>query len=441
MSARAGEKAALSVLETMDTEQAYMGQALAKTLHQQQLSGADRSAAVAYAKLVVENRQAVDFALGQYTKLNKAGRTVRNILRLGAARILFGNGADAQAVHGSVELCKAVGKGAQSKFVNAVLRNVSRNKTQIPWPDEKADPLAFYSVRYSWPQFAVAEAFDLLGDGAKEFVSYTAPQPVVLRANPNKISREDLSVLFAEQGMQTAPAPADERALSVSNAQDLTGLAAYQDGLFSLQGQASMLAARQAFCKTGLVLDVCAAPGGKSCNIAEQCPGAEVHSFDLHAHRVSLIKAQAKRLGLSNITAAQHDATQPFSQYRNLADRVLVDAPCSGLGTANHRPDVKWNKKAEDVQSLSALQSQILPSAAKAVKPGGKLIYCTCTFTRQENEAVVAGFLQKNRDFRLCAPDLPKAFASAVTEDGFVRLWPQIHHTDGFFICTMEKQS
>ena len=366
---------------------------------------------------------------------------MRNILRLGAARILFGNGADAQAVHGSVELCKAVGKGAQSKFVNAVLRNVSRNKTQIPWPDEKADPLAFYSVRYSWPQFAVAEAFDLLGDGAKEFVSYTAPQPVVLRANPNKISREDLSVLFAEQGMQTAPAPADERALSVSNAQDLTGLAAYQDGLFSLQGQASMLAARQAFCKTGLVLDVCAAPGGKSCNIAEQCPGAEVHAFDLHAHRVSLIKAQAKRLGLSNITAAQHDATQPFSQYRNLADRVLVDAPCSGLGTANHRPDVKWNKKAEDVQSLSALQSRILPSAAKAVKPGGKLIYCTCTFTRQENEAVVAGFLQKNSDFRLCTPDLPKAFASAVTEDGFVRLWPQIHHTDGFFICTMEKQS
>ena len=441
MSARTGEKAALSVLETMDTEQAYMGQALAKALHQQQLSGADRSAAVAYAKLVVENLQAVDYALGQYTKLNKAGRTVRNILRLGAARILFGNGADAQAVHGSVELCKAVGKGAQSKFVNAVLRNVSRNKTQIPWPDEKADPLAFYSVRYSWPQFAVAEAFDLLGDGAKEFVSYTAPQPVVLRANPNKISREDLSVLFAEQGMQTAPAPADERALSVSNAQDLTGLAAYQDGLFSLQGQASMLAARQAFCKTGLVLDVCAAPGGKSCNIAEQCPGAEVHAFDLHAHRVSLIKAQAKRLGLSNITAAQHDATQPFSQYRNLADRVLVDAPCSGLGTANPRPDVKWNKKAEDVQSLSALQSQILPSAAKAVKPGGKLIYCTCTFTRQENEAVVAGFLQKNRDFRLCVPDLPNAFASAVTQEGFVRLWPQIHHTDGFFICTMEKQS
>ena len=138
----------------------------------------DRGTAVAFSKLTVENRQAVDFALMQLTKLNKAGRTVKNILRLGAARILFGNNTEAQAVHASVELCKAFGKGAQGKFVNAVLRNLARQKDQIPWPEEQNDPMGFYSVRYSWPKFAVEQAFSLLGaEQACAFLKYRAPQP------------------------------------------------------------------------------------------------------------------------------------------------------------------------------------------------------------------------------------------------------------------------
>lgn len=440
MSVRAGEKAALYALEWMDTEKAYLGQALQKALSACKVMGADRATAVAYTKLTVENRQAVEYALSQYTKLNKAGRTVRNILRLGTARLLFGSGTDAQAVNGSVELCKATGKGAQAKYVNAVLRNVAQHKDRIPWPNRAKDPVAYHSVRYSWPSFAVEEAFRLLGEEeAHDFLSYRAPQPVTVRLNPHKTTKEDLMAYFKAHGVQIRPCEADDRALSLMGAEDITALTAYHEGLFSLQGPASMIAARQAFCARGTILDLCAAPGGKTCNIAEHCPDAKVYAFDIHPHRVSLIQAQARRLGLVNVMPAQHDATQPLAQFAGQADSVLVDAPCSGLGTANHRPDVKNNKTPSDVAALAAMQRTILDRAAEAVKPGGKLIYCTCTYLQAENEDVVSDFLQRHPMFHTIRPDLPTAYEGAYHK-GAVRLWPHRHHTDGFFICTMERQ-
>lgn len=440
MSARAGEKAALYALEWMDTEKAYLGQALQKALSACEVTGADRAVAVAYTKLTVENRQAVDYALCQYTKLNKAGRTVRNILRLGTARLLFGSGTDAQAVNGSVELCKSAGKGAQTKFVNAVLRKIAQNKQNIPWPKREQDPIAYYSVRYSWPAFAVEEAIRLLGEKeAYDLFSYRTPQPVTVRINPHRTTREEMATYFDGHGVHAQLCPADDRALSLTGSEDITSLSAYRKGQFSLQGPASMLAARQAFCARGTILDLCAAPGGKACNIAERCPEAQVYAFDVHAHRVSLIRAQAQRLGLKNVMAAQHDATQPLEEFSGQADCVLVDAPCSGLGTASHRPDVKSNKALGDVAALTEIQRAILHRAAEAVKPGGKLVYCTCTYLRAENEEAVSAFLQQNPEFHRIRPALPAEYQGAYHE-GAVRLWPHRHHTDGFFICTMERQ-
>ena len=443
MSVRAGERAAVEILEYMDTEQAYMGQALSEVLHRKNLTGADRGTAVAFSKLTVENRQAVDFALMQLTKLNKAGRTVKNILRLGAARILFGNNTEAQAVHASVELCKAFGKGAQGKFVNAVLRNLARQKDQIPWPEEQNDPMGFYSVRYSWPKFAVEQAFSLLwAEQACAFLKYRAPQPTTVRINPSKTTREEIEAIFKAGGITAKNMWADPRAYALEGAENIPAMEAYRQGKISLQGLASMVAANQAALNGGIILDVCAAPGGKSCNIAEQCPEAKVYAFDLHPHRVALISAQAERLGLPNVIAAQHDATQPFEEFEGIADCVLVDAPCTGLGTACHRPDVKWNKKQEDAAALAKLQRQILQNASRSVKPGGKLIYCTCTFTQTENEDVVGWFLANNAAFHLTPLTLPKNMPGHSDEkSGMLRLWPQIHQTDGFFICAMEKIS
>ncbi len=441
MSVRAGERAAVAILEYMDTEQAYMGQALSEVLRRQKLTGTDRAAAVAFSKLAVENRQAVDFALSHVTKLNKAKRTVRNILRLGAARILFGQNTDAQVVHASVELCKAWGKREQAKFVNAVLRNLVRQKDEIPWPEEQSDPIGFYAVRYSWPVFAVKQAFALLGaDQACEFLRYRTPQPITVRINPTKVSCEEAETMFKAMGMTARSMWADARAYAIEEAEDVPSMDAYRQGKFSLQGLASMVAANQAALPGGIILDVCAAPGGKSCNIAEQCPDAKVYAFDIHPHRVALISAQAERLGLSNIIAAQHDATQSFAGFDGIADCVLVDAPCTGLGTACHRPDVKWNKKQEDAEALTQLQKEILQNASNAVKHGGKLIYCTCTFTKTENEDVVQWFMANNPAFRLAPLILPKDMPQAPEgAKGMLRLWPQIHHTDGFFICAMEK--
>lgn len=441
MSVRAGERAALEILEYMDIEQAYMGQALSEVLSRKNLTGPDRAAAVAFAKLTAENRQAVDFALSQFAKLNKAGRTVRNILRLGAARILFGQNTEAQAVHASVELCKAFGKGAQGRFVNAVLRNLVRQKEQIPWPEEQSDPIGFYSVRYSWPEFVVKQVFSLLEkEQARAFLQYRAPQPTTVRINPARTSREEVESLFKAMGVAAQRMWADPRAYALEGAEDVPSMDAYQQGKFSLQGLASMVAANQVALEKGIILDVCAAPGGKSCNIAERCPQARVYAFDLYPHRVALISAQSKRLGLSNLIAAQHDATQPLTEFKNRADCVLVDAPCSGLGTACHRPDVKWNKTQEDMAALANLQKEILQNASRAVKPGGKLIYCTCTVTQTENEDVAAWFMENNPDFRLAPLILPENMPGRPdAKEGMLRFWPQIHQTDGFFICTMER--
>ena len=443
MSVRAGERAALMILETMDTDQAYLGQAFSKVLKSNALTGADRSAAVAFAKLVVENKQAVDFALSHFTKLNKCGRTLRNILRLGTARILFGQGEQAQIVHASVELCKAFGKGAQGKFVNAVLRNLVRQREQIPWPDRKKDLIGFFSTKYSWPKFAVEQAILLLGEEqAERFLSCRLPQPVTIRINPQQFTQSETpEEFFNRLGIKAKKQAADDRAYALENVEDVPAMDAYQQGMFSLQGLASMIAARQAICKEGIILDVCAAPGGKTCYLAEACPQANIYAFDLHPHRVALLQAQAKRLGLNNIKSSQHDATQPLMEFENKADCVLVDAPCTGLGTACHRPDVKWNKKEQDAIELSKVQKKILDNASHTVKIGGKLIYCTCTFTKTENENVVSDFLEHHPEFTLSPVHIPQEMNIKPDSNGMLRLWPHIHHTDGFFICVMERMS
>ena len=255
-------------------------------------------------------------------------------------------------------------------------------------------------------------------------------------------TREEIEAIFKAGGITAKNMWADPRAYALEGAENIPAMEAYRQGKISLQGLASMVAANQAALNGGIILDVCAAPGGKSCNIAEQCPEAKVYAFDLHPHRVALISAQAERLGLPNVIAAQHDATQPFEEFEGIADCVLVDAPCTGLGTACHRPDVKWNKKQEDAAALAKLQRQILQNASRSVKPGGKLIYCTCTFTQTENEDVVGWFLANNAAFHLTPLTLPKNMPGHSDEkSGMLRLWPQIHQTDGFFICAMEKIS
>ncbi len=440
MKIRGGEILALQILEEITKNGAYFGLALQSVFAQKQPEAKERAAAMAYSKLVLENNGAVDYALSQVTKLQKCGRTVKNILRLGAARLMYGHDPDGVVVHACVELAEYAGKGAQKHYVNAVLRAFARQKEQIPWPSFAEDPLRYLSVYYSWPPVAVEQALAVLGtEGAQAFLSYRTPLPASVRIQPQKTNRAELAALFEQSCAGVSFSSVDPRGLLIQTTQDLTALPAYQQGLFSLQGEASMLAAQQAFAP-GLILDVCAAPGGKSCNIAEMCPDSQIIALDLHPHRVALIRAQATRLGLSNIQPLARDATLALPEYRGKASAVLVDAPCSGFGTALHRPDIKRQQTAGDIDALAQIQSSILNNASACVQQGGKLIYCTCTFTQQENEEVLAAFLQSHPGFRLISPVCPPGFANTI-QNGMLRVWPHLHHMDAFAIAVMEKTS
>lgn len=440
MSVREGEWAAFSILERIIADGAYINLAMDEVFKEQDLNESARGAATALVRTTMENLIAVDFALSTLTDMRRCGRAVKNILRLGAARILYMDMEDAVAVHAAVEMCKRAGKTAQNRYVNGVLRALAANKHSIPWPKQEEDAMQYLSIRYSWPLWAVKQSVKRLGfSQAERMLQNKGQDYVTLRVNRGKTTRKDVAELFKQTGGHAEESSYDPFLLRVWYSGDITAMPAYQDGLFSLQGEASMMAARQIEAGAGTVMDMCAAPGGKAFAIAERLPDAHILALDVHAHRVDIMEKQRIRLGIDNVTCKRWDATQLMEDWIQSADAVLVDAPCSGLGTAAKRPDVKRNRSFDDVLQLCALQRDILDAASQYVKKGGLLVYATCTFIRQENRSVIEAFLDRQLDFTLIPLDLPPVFGDE-GNDGMLQLWPHIHGTDGFFMARMRRR-
>ncbi len=439
MSVFSGEWAAFLVLERITAQGAYLNLALTDVFCEVKPDDASRAIATAMVRTTLEHCIAVDFALQTVTDTRRCGRAVKNILRLSAARMLYMNAEDAVVVNAAVELCKKAGKQAQGSYVNGVLRKLSATKQDIHWPSVENDPHIYLSIRYSWPLWAVKQAEKQLGfEGAQQMLAPGEQTFVPVRVNRQKAEVERIIDLFIAAGGRVERSPLHPFALRVWNIPDMTNLPAYRQGLISLQGEASLLLAEQVPESSRKIMDLCAAPGGKTCAMAEQISCADIFAYDIHPHRVELIQRQLHRLGLGNVRAAVHDATAVMQEHVDSADAVLVDAPCTGLGTARKRPDVKLNREFEDVLSLSKLQKDILEAACAYVKPGGVLVYGTCTFIRQENRDVVEDFLKNHPDFALIPLHLPDSL-SEQGQGGMLQLWPHIHGTDGFFMARMQR--
>jgi 16S rRNA (cytosine967-C5)-methyltransferase len=438
MTVREGEWAAFLVLERVTAQGTYFNLALADVLGEQRLVGASRAMATALTKTVLENLIAIDFALTHFTNTKRCGRAVKNVLRIGAARLLYMETDDSAAVFAAVELCRKAGKAAQADFVNGVLRALAAKRDDIPWPKREDDEALYLGVRHSWPLFAVKQAIKMLGFQEADAMLGAKDVPfTVVRVNPRRANVKAVEAILRSLGGAVTPSPYDDLALRVSGVDDLPGQKAYRDGLLSLQGEASLLAVRQIPKDAKKVMDLCAAPGGKAMAMAERMPGACVVALDLHEHRVLLMIEQKQRLGLENVLCEAADATKPMDMHAQSADAVLLDAPCSGLGTAQNRPDVKMNRDFDEILSLSALQRSLLLAAAGYVKTGGTLVYSTCTFIRQENADNVAHFLSQHPDFVIVPLDLPDTIPGGGS--GMVQLWPHTHETDGFFISRMRR--
>ena len=436
-------EAALLTLNTCQRQGGWSDGALKKQLAAGGLEGREAALATQLCFGVVQNQLLLDFYLSKFSNipLRRMESKVVQALRLGLYQMLFlSRIPQSAAVNSSVELTRTHCKNPRAPgMVNAILRSLQRNLNQLP-TIPKNDPAEYLSILYSHPVWLVEELLPLLGsEGTAEYLQANNSQPpITAMVNTTRATTQQVAQLLAEQGVEVASHPWLKGCLILNKTGNLERLDAYQQGLFYVQDPASRLMALASGAAPGMrVLDVCAAPGGKSFAAAIQMNNqGEVISCDLHPHKKKLIQAGADRLGLSIIKPMTADGKVRREEWVSAFDLVLVDAPCSGLGVIRKKPDIRY-KDPEPLADLPQVQQAILENAAGYVKPGGVLMYSTCTILPRENGEIVAAFLKKHPEFVREAFTLPGP-AGEVSE-GEITLWPQVHQTDGFFICKLRK--
>ncbi|MBR6701629.1 MAG: 16S rRNA (cytosine(967)-C(5))-methyltransferase RsmB, partial [Clostridia bacterium] len=344
---------------------------------------------------------------------------------------------DHAAVSESVQLAKVNKSAFAASLVNAVLRRVADNG--LKYPENTGNSAEYLSIRYSCPQWLVELWIDSYGFANAEGLASKALEApgVTVRVNNLRTTPDDLMWKLAEEGVvaQSLPAPENAMKLTLSGAVD--NLSAYKEGLFHVQDISSQLCCLALDPKeTDTVFDMCAAPGGKSFTIAEMMGGkGTVKSFDIYQSRVELIKSGAKRLGLGNVRTYFSDA-QFFNSDYGQADKILCDVPCSGLGIIRRKPEIRFKNKSE-IDKLPEIQFRILSNSVKYLKPGGRLVYSTCTLNPEENDAVCNRFLAEHPEFA-AVQFLPQVRRYG-ENDRYLTLMPHLHGTDGFFIAVFEK--
>lgn len=436
-------EAALLTLNTCQRQGGWSDGALKKQLAAGGLEGREAALATQLCFGVVQNEMLLDFYLSKFSNipLRRMESKVVQALRLGLYQMLFlSRIPQSAAVNSSVELTRTHCKNPRAPgMVNAILRNLQRNLNQLPTIPQN-DLAEYFSILYSHPVWLVEELLPLLGsEGTAEFLQANNSQPpITAMVNTTKAAIQSVVESLEEQGVEVTPHPWLDNCLILNKTGNLERLEAYQQGLFYVQDPASRLMALASGAGADMrVLDMCAAPGGKSFAVAIQMENrGEVISCDLHPHKKKLIQAGADRLGLSIIKPMTADGKVRREEWTSAFDLVLVDAPCSGLGVIRKKPDIRY-KDPEPLEDLPQVQGAILENAAGYVKPGGVLMYSTCTILPRENQEVVDAFLEHHPEFVREAFVLPGS-AGEVPE-GEITLWPQVHQTDGFFIYKLRK--
>jgi len=437
---------ALNALKDVVRFEAYASQALDRALTDVKLSDEDRRLAASIFYFTIENRIYIEWVLAKLME-SKPEPVVNDILHIAAAQILFMDRIpDFAAVDEAVKQVRAVGRGGLDKLVNGVLRSLirARDAGELTLPDREANPEEYLSVRYSLALPAVKRLIEAYGlEKAEEIIAYKpGERTLTVRPNLTRISQADFEAMLTKDGFGWKPGAA-AGSYVLSGAGSLAGHEGYKNGIFSIQGESSMLAAQAVEAKRGMqVLDACAAPGGKTCLMAEQMGGSgRVFAWDVHAHRVDLIRAAAHRLGLENVRPSEHDARRPLASMELSMDAVLVDAPCSGLGVMNDKPDIRFRIDDKELDALLPIQKDILDACAQAVKVGGRLVYSTCTILPDENENQVRAFLERHPEFEMDESTtwLPEALRGRM-QGGMLQLIPAFDNLEGFFIARMIRR-
>lgn len=429
---------ALCCLIACRQEGAWSNTALKTAISRHRLDARDAALATRLCYGVVQNRGRLDFYLGQLlTSKKKLHPVVRDILHLGLYQLLeMDRVPGSAAVNESVSLARKYCKDPNAPgLCNAVLRRAAQEKDSLQPPTD-------YAEKYSHPDGLITLLKQNLPKGTLEgmLIADNEAPATMVQVNTTKTTVDDLCKILEAQGVSCRTHPRWEGCIVLERTGNIENLPAFRDGLFYVQDPASRLAVRcAALPKTGAkVLDCCAAPGGKSFAAAIAMGNqGEITSCDVYPHKAELIAAGAARLGFAGLTVKVQDASQFVPKWKESFDCVMVDAPCSGLGIIRKKPDIRY-KNLEELKALPELQRAILDNQANYVRPGGVLMYSTCTVLRRENEEVVADFLKTHPDFRLTPLPLPGFLPENTT--GMLTLIPGQYDTDGFFISRMERK-
>lgn len=382
---------------------------------------------------VVQNRTFIDYIIKKNSKIKfrKIHKAILSILEMGIYQILFLDRVpDYSAINESVNLAKIYGNRGSSGYVNGMLRNIERHRDEIKVELKGKDYLI---TRYSHPKFYIDEImknhdFKFTEENLK---ANNKKAPFTIRVNTLKTDEDTLKRLLQEKGYILEKTAIAKNTYIIKNPSDIFMTEEFKNGHFYVQDEASIIVGEVLNpAENSKVLDLCAAPGGKSTHMAAIMKNTgNIVSCDISEGKLKIIKENIKRLGIKNIMLRKNDATQFNNDFNNMFDYILVDAPCSGLGLYRRKPEIKWNRGLSDLEALSKIQSEILENAAKYLKVNGELVYSTCTITEIENEDVVNKFLEKHKNFEIVK----------LKGKNFTKLYPNENNTDGFSIVKLKK--
>lgn len=429
-------------------------------MNQAQLGDADRRLTTELVYGCIRRRRSLDALIDQFAKKKSHQQppALRIVLHLGLYQLCYLNQIPAAAaVHTSVELAKENGLSGLKQVVNGILRQYLRQvnsltanitsdisepisllKTLLDLPSDLSQQLG---ILYSFPDWLIQFWLNELGIEETEKLCHWFNQSpsIDLRINPLKTTQETMLKALDTQGLSLSAIPQIPQGLRLNHSPGpIQQLPGYHQGWWTIQDSSAQLVSQLLDPQPGeVIIDACAAPGGKTTHMAELMEDTgRILALDKVPSRLKKLQQSIERLQLNSIEMKAVDIRQ-CSDYYQTADRVLLDAPCSGLGTLHRRADARWRQTPENIKTLSQLQAELLKTVAQWVKPGGCLVYATCTLHPQENEVMIRSFLADHLDWEIEQP--PDEFSMWKQESGWIKVWPYVHHMDGFFMVKLRQ--
>ncbi|MBQ1261263.1 MAG: 16S rRNA (cytosine(967)-C(5))-methyltransferase RsmB [Clostridia bacterium] len=427
-------KIALALLNEYELQGKYVNLSL-QSHRADALADSERALLSHLLYTTVEKKITYDYYIGYLTKrqISDIDMSLKNILRLGLCMICDCEGTPHYA---AVNECVALAEGKHIKgFVNAVLRRAARECDTLPLPERKKNAARYLSVRYSYPLPLIRELIGIFGEEEAEqiLIAYEKSRRITLTVNTKKITREEYIRMLVKADITATPSEYSPISVRLDRSYNPERLPGFSEGLFFVQDEASALCALAlGATATDTVVDVCAAPGGKS--FAAALSGARVYSFDVSESKLPLIISGKDRLGLGDLWAEAVDALVGKAELFGTCDRVICDVPCSGLGVLGKKPDMKYNAAGRG-EELPELQYAILKASVRYLKPHGTLVYSTCTLNPRENREVVEKFIGENEGYSL----IDFTLGELKSQGGQLTLLPHVHNTDGFFMAKIRK--